>query len=643
MFKMNNFKKIIIGFSFFLFISLVLFVAIVFSGSKLSFYRKQLRSINFNKIIEVNIKVSDDRIQIVTPVEYYQYNINLIIEYDFIDGEEYTLETLVENGNISVIGVKESNGVILADSNHYINNQRLLLQRDNKIFLFIFIGLLCVLVAFIASTIVFDTFKTVEYFYIFPIGLFSASNLVIFITTVWKPINLFATNSIIVFDLELIIAVASLLNIIISTLYSLFKYNQSLNYYVSTEKDSEYDFNPNEIDKNDDYEVKTFVNVGNEDYKENYYISDKINQAIINNEDIKTCFSKIKYKVPSEIAKVMPYALKTRLKSNKKLFNDTILRLDNDLLLNDNKINNLQISRTTYFDTLGSNGITNETIKNKVHLDIKFEGKDYLLCKEKNELISLSDSNLANHIGINTLAITSDNYLIIRRQGDVSEIGSNKLVNSGSGSLNYQDYLRHIKSQKHYKYNEKLLLEHCIKHCTDEEFLKSLNKEHTKDYDAIKSLLRDNPELCKKASKYKDEAIVKKYVNLVDLLIYGAEREFLEETGIKVCKKNFEKIETKLIGYMRVLDKGAKPDFFAISKVKFTKTEIEKYIPKSKEYKNKLMGEYKLDKINDMNNIKESIVSIIDKYIATDKVTIQLNASREIIKNCDIDFSFIAK
>lgn len=115
---------------------------------------------------------------------------------------------------------------------------------------------------------------------------------------------------------------------------------------------------------------------------------------------------------------------------------------------------------------------------------------------------TLDKSMMSDHIGVSTLAMTNDGYLLIMRHNNRVAITPNTLHPSGSGSMDYAD----------------------------------INQVET----------------------------------LNEAIVNGAERELMEETGIK--KENIE--YTRIIGFYRDLNRGGKPEYCCITKLNKPKSTV---------------------------------------------------------------------
>jgi len=140
-----------------------------------------------------------------------------------------------------------------------------------------------------------------------------------------------------------------------------------------------------------------------------------------------------------------------------------------------------------------------------------FDPRTELLTNANGQLRTLAESNLADGIGISTIAVTADNALVVTRQTARNIASPRLLAPSGSGSLDPRD----------------------------------LGPAST--------------------GRLRREEI------LQDLVRHGMERELQEETGIR----QDEIRHTKVIGFARWLERGARPEFFGITELSVTVQDLK--------------------------------------------------------------------
>ncbi len=123
----------------------------------------------------------------------------------------------------------------------------------------------------------------------------------------------------------------------------------------------------------------------------------------------------------------------------KMFFNEQKLCLSKDI---DIKGNIASCHRGSYYDTYLTNIICGSQLKSNKDDSIISSVEDYLPIKLRNEEIYIKDitsSIMNNEIGISTLAVTSDNYLVLWTQNRMAQASNGLLVPTGSGSCDWKD------------------------------------------------------------------------------------------------------------------------------------------------------------------------------------------------------------
>ena len=407
--------------------------------------------------------------------------------------------------------------------------------------------------------------------------------------------------------ISLAIAVGSLLFSLFSFLSKLHKFNISLSLYyaIPIPEEKLQDIRLSSKYKSI-YSIETY---NNKSYNERYIYSKTINHQLLSETFIPLVMDNIKYSVPHNIKEFVPFALKDRLKQNHKLFNGKSLGLSTDLIPFDRQVNKgnsislnegetqfITVKKTKYFDMLTTNHLITNIIKTKENSTKVFDGRSIYL--DNNEVIDLSQSYLSDIIGVNTIAITNDNYVIIGRQGRFSEVSPEDYVPSGSGSLTQSD----VNKIKNHKW--------------------TYTKKETYVPGKVETEHKENK-------------------NFLELIAYGASRELIEETN---APRN-TKLKTLLLGYVRLLKRGGKPDFFCVSYIDISKEDIEKRLKRSKEVKDQIQGLpvfIELKTSNHANEVYEKILELENNpYAYSDKnkpqnpktkVSLQLHVTGKFIK-----------
>lgn len=140
------------------------------------------------------------------------------------------------------------------------------------------------------------------------------------------------------------------------------------------------------------------------------------------------------------------YLIVRNVTKNKAImFDETKLCLSDDLIIRENKLC-FSFHKGTYFESLLTNEMFNTYIFINDEKQFLFGHKSVLdrikhvMSDSKDPLETISDLPFNNHIGGSILAITADNHLVLWRQSKHALIGSNQLVSTGSGSIDWGDY-----------------------------------------------------------------------------------------------------------------------------------------------------------------------------------------------------------
>lgn len=149
-----------------------------------------------------------------------------------------------------------------------------------------------------------------------------------------------------------------------------------------------------------------------------------------------------------EAAKLQMTYLVIRVKNPEVTFNGEMLSLDstvNELLsaAKDSSIK-AKISKSYYFDKL----VTQEAFRSRIfEKKVNFAKETlyadltkYFPINSSSQLIAQPIPNVSRGIGVSTIAITADNYLVFFTQATTSAQSSDDLVPGGSGSAEYSDF-----------------------------------------------------------------------------------------------------------------------------------------------------------------------------------------------------------
>lgn len=180
---------------------------------------------------------------------------------------------------------------------------------------------------------------------------------------------------------------------------------------------------------------------------EHYIMSLDVNRLLLEKSpsiDLKMDGS---FTLAREVESIVPLAVKKAFEKKSFLFNGKLIRMIDDFTLEGlEETRCIRIQKTTYFHTLCTNEVVYRRIKDISTMDQDniFEGYKLLYDKTKEggySIINLKDNYCANHLGGSTLAITNDNYIVLTKNPGKSDINSDKMVPSGSGSTDFKDYV----------------------------------------------------------------------------------------------------------------------------------------------------------------------------------------------------------
>lgn len=201
---------------------------------------------------------------------------------------------------------------------------------------------------------------------------------------------------------------------------------------------------------------------------------------------------------------------KDKKKNKVLLFNDPHPALRSDIYFDKSDKKILKVKKTNYFAHITSNQIIYKKFYN-ADSTLFYDGWRMTL-NDDYSYKNIECSRAANMFGVSSLLVSSDNFLIISRQGRKNDSGVNQLIPSATGSVDIKDF-----NFNHFEINDK-----------------------------------------------------KKLYYLNDLITNAGIRETNEETHVK---SNYI-IDRHVVGYMRMLFLGGHPEFMCLFKSSLTKDEI---------------------------------------------------------------------
>ncbi|AKL95037.1 hypothetical protein CACET_c15880 [Clostridium aceticum] len=168
-----------------------------------------------------------------------------------------------------------------------------------------------------------------------------------------------------------------------------------------------------------------------------YLWDNKLNLIMSSNAEksIKRLITKNK----SHLIPVLGYQLRYSLANKKVFINEKKLCLSSDI---DFKKQEVVCHKGGYFDSFLTNEISTKLLQDHEEY-ILFKGRELfpINLKDRNNLTlyEITKARMNNHIGISTIGFTNDNYLIIWKQNQRTQINSDLFVPTGSGSCDLKD------------------------------------------------------------------------------------------------------------------------------------------------------------------------------------------------------------
>lgn len=156
------------------------------------------------------------------------------------------------------------------------------------------------------------------------------------------------------------------------------------------------------------------------------------------NDDLRTqsdwCVGiRSRYRLPEELEEIAPYVLR-RTSGGKWHFNGPCVRMAGDCRLDGSRI--IPFQEACFFDHLCSN----ELMRWQPHLGAEvWDLRRKYLYDTDRRLIPLASSELANIVGVSTLAISADRQVLIVDQSSRNHSSQGLKAPSGSGSLEMRD------------------------------------------------------------------------------------------------------------------------------------------------------------------------------------------------------------
>jgi len=194
---------------------------------------------------------------------------------------------------------------------------------------------------------------------------------------------------------------------------------------------------------------------------------------------------------------LQPLLLRTFFGSGAVIFNQDKVRLVSDPTVESlRRGESVLVQKTDYFASLCTNEMARREVRSRETGAHRYSGLEAMA--SNGFLLDLEQSYCSNHVGVGSLAFTSDGQLVLTIQARGSAQNPNLLVPSASGSADWGD-------------------------------------------------LREGD-------------------HLPGFLVRAMERELAEECGLESMRPA-PRVETRLLGFARLLMRGGKPEFFGVSYV----------------------------------------------------------------------------
>jgi 8-oxo-dGTP pyrophosphatase MutT (NUDIX family) len=162
-----------------------------------------------------------------------------------------------------------------------------------------------------------------------------------------------------------------------------------------------------------------------------------INAALTKGVDGRLSVNKSEYKLSGIHTAAREKLILTKRQTGALIFNGAKVRLCDDLHLENGMFARVRVERTDYFSTLVTNDAVNQEVYFTGRHSAIYSGR--ALCFPNSRIPALPISDASNQVGASTLAVTSDNFLVLMRSGARSAIAKGQLSSSGSGSSDWKD------------------------------------------------------------------------------------------------------------------------------------------------------------------------------------------------------------
>lgn len=173
--------------------------------------------------------------------------------------------------------------------------------------------------------------------------------------------------------------------------------------------------------------LDNYIREGNFELEESRNMERNIKRFIKENKENLLPFLKFNYRLSNFYGKMF--------------FNEKKLCISADIKINPNE-KKVYCHKGSYYDTYLTNIISGKELRSNEDNKLIASAEDFMPVIKRKDGYYLKDitaSIMNNEIGISTIAITSDNYLVIWTQNRVAQSSAGLLVPTGSGSCDWSD------------------------------------------------------------------------------------------------------------------------------------------------------------------------------------------------------------
>lgn len=237
----------------------------------------------------------------------------------------------------------------------------------------------------------------------------------------------------------LILLVLIFINIVwqfISTIQDCYRYLKKTGYYNSLSNKISSDF------KLDEEIADKYIMMGIPTLNNTIIYNPSVNNILVNN---KAIHSQIAKKKAQNVKKYIKAYCDTTIhflnwkwhevkSHNGSFYNEKKLCMASEIEKNTEDDYIVSVNKGCYYNSYLTNSIYNIRMSHQKGFCI-----EPLLNSRNYPIQDLSASCMSDHIGVSTIAVSSDGYAIILRHNNKTAISSDKLLPSGSGSMDYSD------------------------------------------------------------------------------------------------------------------------------------------------------------------------------------------------------------